>query len=94
MTGSEMPKSGERTASARLRSILAYVFDIPADDIRPETYLSDLPRWSSLSFVVMMTAVEHEFDMQPDRERAWGAATVGDLLAIIAEGAAPPAHDG
>jgi acyl carrier protein len=87
MTNAQTPDSDDASLLARLRAIIASVFDVPADSIDPATCLSDLPRWTSLSFIVLMTAIEYQLRKQPDRERAWEAATVGDLLAQLRDSA-------
>ena len=83
MTQSTPSDSGEPSLFERLRTVLALVFDVPAQDITAETCLCDLPRWSSLTFIVLMIAIENRFEQQPDRERAWAAIRVGDLLTLI-----------
>jgi acyl carrier protein len=75
-----------------LRSIIAFVFDVDPGSIHAETRLSDLPHWSSLSFIVLMTAIQHQLDVVVDRERAWGAPDISSLLAIIQD--AMPPSDG
>ena len=83
MTQSTPSGSHEQSLFEQLVSVLAVVFDVPAQDITAETCLCDLPRWSSLTFIVLMIAIENRFEQQPDRERAWAAIRVGDLLTLI-----------
>ena len=83
MTQLTPPGSHEQSLFEQLVSVLAVVFDVPAQDITAETCLCDLPRWSSLTFIVLMIAIENRFEQQPDRERAWAAIRVGDLLTLI-----------
>ena len=90
MTQSTPSDSDEPSLFERLRTVLALVFDVPEADITAETCLCDLPRWSSLSFIILMTAIENRFEKQPDRERAWAAVRVGDLLTLIRDGLERP----
>jgi len=82
--------TGDQAILERLRSTLAFVFDVPPATITPDTRLADLPQWSSLSFIVLMTAIENDFGRRPNRERAWEATMVGDLLSIIRDGESLP----
>lgn len=94
MSGPGPSNANDRSLLEQLRSILAFVFDVPTGDVHSGTRLCDLPRWSSLSFIVLMTAVENHFATSPNRDRAWGAVTVGDLLSVIRDSVEPPAAGG
>jgi len=80
-----MPTSPPDTPDllTQLCQILASVFDVPAERLSVATRLYELPQWSSLSFIVLMTAVETRLGLQPDRERAWDAEDIGTLLAVL-----------
>ncbi len=92
MTQLDPSGAGDPELLDRLRSVMAFVFDVPANTIRTDTRLADLPQWSSLSFIVLMTAIENQLRRQPDRDRAWDSADVGDLLAVVRD--SPGVADG
>jgi len=66
-----------------LCDVIAMVLDVPVVSITPETCPLDLPNWSSLTFMVLMTAIEKRFGVVPDHEQAMDAATVGELARLI-----------
>lgn len=68
---------------ARLRKLLAAVFDTAEEAIAPGLALHDLPHWSSLAAIVLMTGIEHEFGVRPEAAAGWGAVTVGELAARL-----------
>lgn len=68
---------------AELRALLASVFDTDSAKITASIYLSDLPNWSSLNFVVLHMGIEKRFRITLDPKMALTAETVQQLAAMI-----------
>ncbi len=68
----------------QLRQVLAFVLDIDAAAVRPETRLCDLPDWSSLTFAVLLVGIRKRFGIELEPEPALGACTAGGLADVIA----------
>ena len=81
------PAATDAERFAQLRSILTFVFDEPAERLTLETSLHDLPQWSSLSYIVLLTAIESQLGLKLDRDRGWGAETIGDLVPLLQDAA-------
>lgn len=54
------------TAAARLRSLMAEVFDVPVEEITPDLAFGDLPQWDSLGHMDLMMRLEEAFGIEMD----------------------------
>lgn len=67
-----------------LRALLALVLGVDAASIHPHTRLTDLPNWSSLTFIVLQMGIEKRFRYKLEPEQALAARDIDGLAKRIA----------
>lgn len=48
-----------------IKTIMADVFGLKAEDINSETSMKTTPRWDSLKHIELVASLEENFDMEP-----------------------------
>jgi acyl carrier protein len=67
----------------RARTVMARVFNVPADTIGETTRAADVKGWDSLTHLIVLTGIEKRFDVDLPMERAHAAQNVGELVTLI-----------
>ncbi|NNH42323.1 acyl carrier protein [Rhizobium laguerreae] len=73
------------TTSQRVKAIIAYYLDVPSDLVLENSSLIDDLGADSLGVVEIVLAIEEEFGLDVDDEKADKIATVGDAIRYIEE---------
>lgn len=68
---------------ARVRDIMADVFDLDDLDITRETTAEDIEEWDSLSHIRLVVAIERAFGIKFSNSEIEGLANVGELVDVI-----------
>jgi len=69
----------------RARTVMARVFNVPADSIIETTRAVDVKGWDSLTHLIVLTGIEKKFDVELPMDKAHSAQNVGDLVTLIGE---------
>ncbi|MCR5486282.1 MAG: acyl carrier protein [Lachnospiraceae bacterium] len=73
---------------ARLKEVFADVFDREVE-LHDETTASDVEGWDSLRHIMLISAVEEEFEIKFDMKAVRELKNVGAMVDVISEMAAP-----
>jgi acyl carrier protein len=68
----------ETNITERIQSLLAQVFHVPIEEIKPDLAVGDLPQWDSMGHMDVMLSLEEHFYLQIDTE------TISELTSIPA----------
>jgi len=68
----------------KTETIFSNVFSIPLQDIHDFTKLHDIPTWDSMTHMVLITALEEEFQIQLSGDEIADMQTVGDAKTFMA----------
>lgn len=68
----------------RVRGIVATIFDVPEDEVTPQTARGGLERWDSLGHLVLVLELEQAFDVQLPPEQVQRLTSVAEIAAILA----------
>ncbi len=68
----------------RVRHIVATIFDVPPDQVTPETAQGELERWDSLGHLVLVMELEQEFGIQIPPEQVPELSSVGEIARLLA----------
>ncbi|MFC4147949.1 acyl carrier protein [Micromonospora mangrovi] len=71
--------------------MIAQVADLDPAALTAESRFEDIDEWSSLKALSLMVDVEQELPIKLDLRRFMSVRTVGELVALIAEGLGQPA---
>jgi len=69
----------------RVRSIFSDVFQIPIEDVHPESSPDTIPNWDSLQHLNLVLAVEQEFNVQFSPEEIEQLLSVELVAALLEE---------
>jgi acyl carrier protein len=74
----------EDTVLARVRGVIAAVFDDDDVVVSPSTTAADVEGWDSVSNIELLVALEREFRIRFNTGEMATLANVGELVALIA----------
>ena len=69
----------------RKLEVLAEILDVDAEQLRPETFLSDLEEWDSIALISFMAMMDDEFDKIVKGSDVKEQKTIKDLMALMEE---------
>ena len=69
----------------RVRAILADVFDLEPDQIDADTSTDTVENWDSLHQLMLVLALEEEFDIQLDDEETVAVVTFPLITAVVCD---------
>jgi acyl carrier protein len=69
----------------RVRGIFSDIFQVPLDEIRPESSPDTIPNWDSLQHLNLVLALEQEFNMQFNPEEIEQLLSVELVAALLNE---------
>lgn len=75
----------ETTIESTVRSVIADVFGLAARDVRSDTTREDIPAWDSLQHLVLVLALEEEFDVHFDDQETLSLVNVSLIVATLEE---------
>lgn len=67
----------------RLRTLMAELLDLPADEIKPDMQRADTEAWDSLNHLRLITAIESEFGSAFTMDEIAALQTPAQLQSII-----------
>lgn len=79
-------------AAERLRliaGVVAETFKVPASSVTMDTKADDVQGWDSLAHTRVIMAIERSVGVRLPTRRAFAAADVGALCALVAEAGGP-----
>ena len=65
----------------QIRSIIAGILEVPAEEIKEDTAIGDLPTWDSLHHLQIIAAIEKNFDFRFTPDVIMDLEDVGDIIA-------------
>ena len=69
----------------KLTEIFQDVFDDDTIELDEDTTAADVPEWDSLTHIVLLSAVEDEFEIRFDMKAVQKLANVGEMVSLIEE---------
>ncbi len=69
----------------RVRSVFSDVFQIPLEDVKPESSPDTIPNWDSLEHLNLVLALEQEFNVQFNPEEIEQLLSVELVAALLEE---------
>ena len=73
----------------RVRSLVADLFGLPPEEIRPDSSPDNIPAWDSLQHLNLVLALEQEFGIQFAPEEIEQLLSVELMAALLEEKATP-----
>lgn len=73
----------QETFAARVRGILCEEFGLPADEVRDNTVLKEIPGIESLRVLRLVVKLERTFDVELEDEAVFDLDTVADLTDVL-----------
>jgi acyl carrier protein len=73
----------DRPAASSLRSLVAEVLEIRAEDISDDLGPATFGRWTSLKHIELVAAVEHAYGIRFSPREIRSFSTFGELLGIV-----------
>ena len=73
----------------RVRSLVADLFGLPLEEIRPDSSPDNIPAWDSLQHLNLVLALEQEFGIQFAPEEIEQLLSVELMAALLEEKATP-----
>ena len=73
----------EDDVESKVRSVLADVFGLDAQDVGPETSTDTVEGWDSLHHLTVVLSLEEEFGIQFDDEETLSLVTFPLIIAIV-----------
>ena len=67
----------------RLRIIIGNIFDIPIEEINEEISPNNCEKWDSLNQLVLLTAIEEEFEVEFSYEEVLKIADFKSIIDIL-----------
>lgn len=67
----------------RLRIIMGNIFDIPIEEINEEISPNNCEKWDSLNQLVLLTAIEEEFEVEFSYEEVLKIADFKSIIDIL-----------
>lgn len=83
----------EASVEVTVRRVIADVFGLVAQDVGPDTTREDIPGWDSLQHLILVLALEEEFDVHFDDQETLSLVNV-PLIVSTLEGHLPAAEPG
>ena len=68
----------------QLTTVFRDVFDDEDVTIHEKTTAADIEDWDSLTHIMLLSAVEDEFDIKFDMKAVQGLKNVGEMVSLIA----------
>jgi acyl carrier protein len=62
---------------------LAKVFEVPADNLRPETAREAIPAWDSLGTLTLMAGLDEKFGVALTDAEIRGMTRAGDVIELL-----------
>ena len=71
--------------SEKVKKIIAEAIEIEVSKIEEDTAIGDFPKWDSMGQIIIITALEKEFDFKFDPEVIMDLEDVGDMIEAVEE---------
>lgn len=69
----------------KVREIIAESIEIEISKIEEDTAIGDFPKWDSMGQIIIISALEKEFDFKFDPEVIMDLEDVGDMIEAVEE---------
>ena len=69
----------------RIKEIIADAIEVKVSQIDEDTAIGDFPNWDSMGQIIIISALEKEFDIKFDPEVIMDLEDVGDIIEAIEE---------
>jgi acyl carrier protein len=71
--------------SNKVKEIIADSIEVEVSKIEEDTAIGDFPKWDSMGQIIIITALEKEFDFKFDPEVIMDLEDVGDMIEAVEE---------
>lgn len=72
----------------KVKEIIADSIEIEVSKIEEDTAIGDFPKWDSMGQIIIISALEKEFDFKFDPEVIMDLEDVGDMIEAVEENVA------
>lgn len=69
----------------KVKEIIADAIEVVVTKIEEDTAIGDFPKWDSMGQIIIITALEKEFDIKFDPEVIMDLEDVGDMIEAVEE---------
>ncbi|MUU78018.1 acyl carrier protein [Winogradskyella endarachnes] len=69
----------------KVREIIAESIEVEISKIEEDTAIGDFPKWDSMGQIIIISALEKEFDFKFDPEVIMDLEDVGDMIEAVEE---------
>lgn len=69
----------------KVKVIIADAIEVEVNKIEEDTAIGDFPKWDSMGQIIIISALEKEFDITFDPEVIMDLEDVGDMIEAIEE---------
>ncbi|WP_299106349.1 acyl carrier protein [uncultured Winogradskyella sp.] len=69
----------------KVKEIIADSIEIEVSKIEEDTAIGDFPKWDSMGQIIIISALEKEFDFKFDPEVIMDLEDVGDMIEAVEE---------
>lgn len=76
---------------SRVRNLVATIFEIPLDQVTPQTSYKEVAKWDSMGHLMLILEIEQEFGILLDPDQTERMTSVRNIVAIL-ERSQVPAH--
>jgi acyl carrier protein len=71
--------------SNKVKEIIADAIEVEVTKIEEDTAIGDFPKWDSMGQIIIISALEKEFDIKFDPEVIMDLEDVGDMIDAVEE---------
>jgi acyl carrier protein len=71
--------------SEKVKKIIAEAIEVEVSKIEEDTAIGDFPKWDSMGQIIIISALEKEFDFKFDPEVIMDLEDVGDMIEAVEE---------
>lgn len=69
----------------KVKKIIADAIEVQVSQIEEDTAIGDFPSWDSMGQIIIITALEKEFEIKFDPEVIMDLEDVGDMIEAVEE---------
>ncbi len=67
----------------RVRQIIATIFNVPLDQVTPQTSTTSIENWDSMGHLMLILEIEQHFDVQLDPEQVERMNSVAAIVQLL-----------
>jgi acyl carrier protein len=67
----------------RVENLIATIFEVPVDQVTPETSYTEVEKWDSMGHLMLILEVEQEFGVTLDPDQTENMTSVKDIVTVL-----------